>query len=331
MPPARLGRRRGGRAAVRRALAPAGAALPSCSCATRHRRGGRPGRLRRDARPLGRLREPDRALAYLRQAWSTGRGRCCGTGPSSDRHAARERCSRPTPGADDAPLDAGPPRPPCSTRCGRLPRRQREVLALRYYLDLSEAEIADDARHQPRRGQEPRLAGRRRPARPVSAASWRTGHDRLTDDSRTTSVRRAAVRRRRRTSSPDDALDAIRSRPKVTPMSHAPLGRPWPYAAGGIVATAAVIGGIAFAGGDLGFDRPRTTRARPARPQRTGLAHHRGVQRVHRRTDAERRRRSPARRSPCTTSATPPRARGCSASSTGSSGVEPARPAALAC
>ena len=25
----------------------------------------------------------------------------------------------------------------------RLPRRQREVLALRYYLDLSEAEIAD--------------------------------------------------------------------------------------------------------------------------------------------------------------------------------------------
>jgi RNA polymerase sigma factor (sigma-70 family) len=26
---------------------------------------------------------------------------------------------------------------------GKLPRRQREVLVLRYYLDLSEAEIAD--------------------------------------------------------------------------------------------------------------------------------------------------------------------------------------------
>ncbi len=31
---------------------------------------------------------------------------------------------------------------PSSTRCGTLPDRQREVLALRYYLDLSEAEIA---------------------------------------------------------------------------------------------------------------------------------------------------------------------------------------------
>lgn len=85
-----------------------------------------------------RLRDPDRALAYLRQAVvnrsrSTLRHRAVVA-----RHAATERpgdTADPTPDSDrrEAVLDA----------LRALPDRQREVLALRYYLDLSEAEIAD--------------------------------------------------------------------------------------------------------------------------------------------------------------------------------------------
>lgn len=48
---------------------------------------------------------------------------------------------------------------------------------------------------------------------------------------------------------PSDALDSIRNRTKVTPMS---TKRPWLFAAGGaVVATAAVLTAIAFAGGTL--------------------------------------------------------------------------------
>ena len=51
---------------------------------------------------------------------------------------------------------------------------------------------------------------------------------------------------------PHDALDSIRSRTKVTPMSSRNRsGRPWRYALLGAAATAAVIGGIAYAGGNL--------------------------------------------------------------------------------
>lgn len=86
----------------------------------------------------GRLRDPERALAYLRQAVvnrsrSTLRHRAVVA-----RHAAATRTTDapdPTPETDrrEAVLDA----------MRALPDRQREVLALRYYLDLSEAEIAD--------------------------------------------------------------------------------------------------------------------------------------------------------------------------------------------
>ncbi|GAA1154176.1 SigE family RNA polymerase sigma factor [Nocardioides aquiterrae] len=85
-----------------------------------------------------RLREPDKALAYLRQAVvnrsrSTLRHRTVVA-----RHAAATRAADapdPTPDTDrrEAVLDA----------MRALPDRQREVLALRYYLDLSEADIAD--------------------------------------------------------------------------------------------------------------------------------------------------------------------------------------------
>ncbi len=90
----------------------------------------------------GRLRDPDKALAYLRQAVVNRSRSVLRHRGVVDRHAARERPTDPLPAADvgaierarrDAVLDA----------MRALPQRQREVLALRYYLDLSEADIAD--------------------------------------------------------------------------------------------------------------------------------------------------------------------------------------------
>ncbi len=56
-----------------------------------------------------------------------------------DRHAPRPPMD--APGADDAVLRDDRRRAVLEA-LGRLPRRQREVLALRHYLDLSEREIA---------------------------------------------------------------------------------------------------------------------------------------------------------------------------------------------
>ncbi|MFN8194008.1 MAG: SigE family RNA polymerase sigma factor [Nocardioidaceae bacterium] len=90
-----------------------------------------------------RLRDPDRALAYLRQT-VVNRSR------SALRHrvvqnrfvaqeGARLGASAPVaPGVED-----GAARAVILQALRRLPERQREVIALRYYLDLSEAEIAD--------------------------------------------------------------------------------------------------------------------------------------------------------------------------------------------
>jgi len=88
----------------------------------------------------GRLREPDKALAYLRQS-VVNRSR------SVLRHRAVERRHPPTPappgqGADEDTL-ATERRTAVLDALRELPTRQREVLALRYYLDLSEAQIAE--------------------------------------------------------------------------------------------------------------------------------------------------------------------------------------------
>jgi RNA polymerase sigma-70 factor (sigma-E family) len=90
----------------------------------------------------GRLHDPDKALAYLRQSVvNRARSRLRHLSVVR-RHAERQPPPGTHPAADhmaydlerrDAVLDA----------LRDLPRRQREVLALRYYLDLSEAEIAD--------------------------------------------------------------------------------------------------------------------------------------------------------------------------------------------
>jgi RNA polymerase sigma-70 factor (sigma-E family) len=85
-----------------------------------------------------RLRDPDRALAYLRQAVV-----------NRSRSALRHRAVVARHAASVRAVDATDPTPETDRReavlkaMRALPDRQREVLALRYYLDLSEADIAD--------------------------------------------------------------------------------------------------------------------------------------------------------------------------------------------
>ena len=86
------------------------------------------------------LRDPDQGLAYLRQT-VVNRSR------SVLRHRGVQAAYAPPvppdrPGADEHAL-MSEQRVRVLDAMRGLPERQREVLALRYYLDLSEAEIAD--------------------------------------------------------------------------------------------------------------------------------------------------------------------------------------------
>ena len=88
----------------------------------------------------GRLRDQDKGAAYLRQSVVN---RC----RSALRHRAVEsRYVAPAP-ADMPSAEAGAlaqlERDRCLAALAELPRRQREVLVLRYYADLSEQQIAD--------------------------------------------------------------------------------------------------------------------------------------------------------------------------------------------
>jgi RNA polymerase sigma-70 factor (sigma-E family) len=88
-----------------------------------------------------RLRDPEKGLAYLRravvnQSRSTLRHRMVVT-----RHV--ERGPDPAAPVADEHDDGFARRAAVIEAMRALPQRQREVLALRYYLDLSEAEIAD--------------------------------------------------------------------------------------------------------------------------------------------------------------------------------------------
>jgi len=89
------------------------------------------------------LREPDKALAYLRQAVVNRSRSVLRHRGVRDRYVATQAASASghAPAADEPVL--------LTDRRGRvldalreLPARQREVLALRYYLDLAEADIA---------------------------------------------------------------------------------------------------------------------------------------------------------------------------------------------
>ncbi|WP_299051633.1 SigE family RNA polymerase sigma factor [uncultured Nocardioides sp.] len=97
------------------------------------------------------LRDPDRALAYLRQAVvnrSRSALRHAGVVEKHRRRLASE-AARPDPGG--AGQDGDPDRMALLTErrrtvveaLARLPRRQREVLVLRYYAEASESEIAE--------------------------------------------------------------------------------------------------------------------------------------------------------------------------------------------
>jgi RNA polymerase sigma-70 factor (sigma-E family) len=90
----------------------------------------------------GRLRDPDKALAYLRQS-VVNRSRSHLRHLSVvRRHVEREGAMPVAAGADEPAYDAAR-RTTVLDALRRLPTRQREVLALRYYMDLSEAEIAE--------------------------------------------------------------------------------------------------------------------------------------------------------------------------------------------
>jgi RNA polymerase sigma-70 factor (sigma-E family) len=86
------------------------------------------------------LREPEKALAYLRQAVVNRSRSVLRHRGVQARHAAD--APRDLPGADEATV-ARERRRQVLDALQQLPRRQREVLALRYYLDLDEAGIAE--------------------------------------------------------------------------------------------------------------------------------------------------------------------------------------------
>ncbi|MGH8893581.1 MAG: SigE family RNA polymerase sigma factor [Actinomycetes bacterium] len=87
-----------------------------------------------------RLADPDRALAYLRQS-VVNRAR------SALRHRSVVERHRPPASPHAASAEHGAmvalEHAEVLAALRRLPERQREVLVLRYYADLSEADIAD--------------------------------------------------------------------------------------------------------------------------------------------------------------------------------------------
>lgn len=91
-----------------------------------------------------RLREPDKALAYLRQSVVNRSRSVLRHRVVVDRQARRD-AARPAPTApgpeDLTVLDEQ--RAQVLDALAGLPRRQREVVALRYYLELPVAEVAE--------------------------------------------------------------------------------------------------------------------------------------------------------------------------------------------
>jgi RNA polymerase sigma-70 factor (sigma-E family) len=92
-----------------------------------------------------RLREPDRALWYLRRSVVNAARSAHRHHVVSDRHLLRERSRgdvyRAAASAEQQALNAET-RTELMQALDALPQRQREVLVLRYYSDLSEHDIA---------------------------------------------------------------------------------------------------------------------------------------------------------------------------------------------
>jgi RNA polymerase sigma-70 factor (sigma-E family) len=88
------------------------------------------------------LRDPDRALGYLRRAVVNGSRSRLRHLKVVRAHAERQPAPVIGRGDDESALETER-RTAVLDSLEALPRRQREVIALRYYVDLSEAEIAD--------------------------------------------------------------------------------------------------------------------------------------------------------------------------------------------
>ena len=92
------------------------------------------------------LRQPSSGLAYVRSSVLNGCRSVHRRAAVARKHAPR--LAEPSPDGPDA-ASAADDRSELAGALRRLPRRQREVLVLRYYLDLDVAEIADTLRIAP--------------------------------------------------------------------------------------------------------------------------------------------------------------------------------------
>ncbi len=95
-----------------------------------------------------RLTDPDKAVAYLRRSVVNGARSVLRHRRVENVHLTAAAGSAHVPGRDSAPSAetgalARAAHAAMVETLAALPRRQREVLVLRYYLDLSEAQIAD--------------------------------------------------------------------------------------------------------------------------------------------------------------------------------------------
>jgi RNA polymerase sigma-70 factor (sigma-E family) len=90
----------------------------------------------------GRLRDPQRAVAYLRQSVVNRSRSALRHRSVVDRFLRRQPDPMTVPSAEAAAMDAQEHAVVLSA-VRLLPTRQREALVLRYYLDLSEAQTAE--------------------------------------------------------------------------------------------------------------------------------------------------------------------------------------------
>jgi RNA polymerase sigma-70 factor (sigma-E family) len=94
-------------------------------------------------RRRGMLRDPNASLAYLRTSvCNAGRSRLRHLRMTRRRHPALAALQRDVPSAERQAVDREDIRELLDA-VATLPRRQREVLVLRYWLDLSERETAE--------------------------------------------------------------------------------------------------------------------------------------------------------------------------------------------
>jgi RNA polymerase sigma-70 factor (sigma-E family) len=89
------------------------------------------------------LRDPDKALAYLRQTVVNRSRSALRHRGVVERYVARQSPAAALTDPADTPILARDRRTAVLEALSLLPTRQREVLALRHYLELSEAEIAE--------------------------------------------------------------------------------------------------------------------------------------------------------------------------------------------